>query len=73
MGARIIAACSALAAMTSPRPYAPARTTVNALAELHRAAGRQFDPRVVAALTEVLASVGADDWRELGTVSAHPE
>ena len=55
LGARIIAACSALAAMTSPRPYAPARTTVNALAELHRAAGKQFDPRVIAALTEVLA------------------
>jgi len=71
LGARIIAVCSALAAMTSARSYAPARTTVNALAELHRAAGRQFDPRVVAALTEVLASVGTEDWRELGTVSAH--
>src|SRR5439155_26621001 len=54
LGARIIAACSALAAMTSARPYAPARTTVDALAELRHAARRQVDPHVVAALTEVL-------------------
>jgi diguanylate cyclase (GGDEF)-like protein len=72
LGARIIAVCSALAAMTSSRPYSPTRTTVNALAELHRAAGRQFDPRVVAALTEVLSTVGTEDWQELGTVSASP-
>ena len=72
LGARIIAACSALAAMTSPRPYAPARTTVNALGELHRAAGRQFDPRVVAALTEVLAAIGTDDRPELRPVTPHP-
>jgi len=72
LGARIIATCSALAAMTSPRAYAPARTTVNALAELHRAAGRQFDPRVVAALTEVLAAIGTDDRPELRPVTPHP-
>src|SRR5204862_2020599 len=29
LGARVIAACSAFAAMTSSRPYAPTRTTVN--------------------------------------------
>ncbi len=60
LGARIIAVCSALAAMTSRRPYAPARTAASALTEMHRAAGRQFDPRVVAALTEVLATAAAD-------------
>ncbi len=52
-GARIIAACAAVAAMTSPRPHAERRSLADALAELHGAAGSQFDPRVVAALAEV--------------------
>ena len=60
LGARIIGACSALVAMTSARPYAPARTIASALAEMHLEAGRQFDPRIVAALTEVLVNLAAD-------------
>jgi HD-GYP domain-containing protein (c-di-GMP phosphodiesterase class II) len=54
LGARIIAACSALAAMTSDRPYARRLDWINALNELDRAAGSQFDPRVVAALRQVV-------------------
>jgi diguanylate cyclase (GGDEF)-like protein len=56
LGSRIIAACSALAAMTSPRPYAAARTVTAALAEMREVAGKQFDPSIVDALTDVLAS-----------------
>jgi HD-GYP domain-containing protein (c-di-GMP phosphodiesterase class II) len=41
--------------MTSPRPYRPRRTVDEALAELRRYAGRQFDPRVVDALAADLA------------------
>jgi response regulator RpfG family c-di-GMP phosphodiesterase len=52
-GARIIAACAALAAMTSDRPYADRLDTAAALDELDRAAGTQFDPQVVAALRHV--------------------
>lgn len=55
LGARIIAVAVALAAMTSPRPYRPARTTAEAMAELRRCAGTQFDPRVVEALADDLA------------------
>ena len=50
LGARIIAACDALNAMTSHRCYQGARPLPEALAELRRCAGTQFDPAVVAAL-----------------------
>ncbi len=50
LGARIIAACDALEAMTSERCYQAARSLPEALAELRRCAGTQFDPAVVTAL-----------------------
>ena len=53
LGARIIATCAALAAMTSERPYARQLDWNAALDELDLAAGAQFDPRVVAALRQV--------------------
>ena len=52
LGARIIAACSALTAMTSDRAYAGRRDRAGALAELGRAADSQFDPLVVAAIRQ---------------------
>ncbi|MDX6643645.1 MAG: hypothetical protein QOD76_1607 [Solirubrobacteraceae bacterium] len=55
LGARIIFACDAFHAMTSPRPYRPLPIPQNdALAELWRCAGTQFDERVVAALATVV-------------------
>jgi diguanylate cyclase (GGDEF)-like protein len=56
LGARIISACDAFVAMTSPRPYATQMSEEVALAELRRCAGTQFDPEVVNALALVLAS-----------------
>jgi two-component system, cell cycle response regulator len=50
IGARIIAVCDAYHAMRSPHPYASARSRDEALAELRRCAGTQFDPVVVQAL-----------------------
>jgi diguanylate cyclase (GGDEF)-like protein len=50
LGARILAVCDAFDAITSDRPYRPARDAREAMRELERAAGRQFDPVVVAAL-----------------------
>jgi putative nucleotidyltransferase with HDIG domain len=44
LGARIIALSDAFDAMTSHRPYQHPRTSVQALAELERCAGTQFDP-----------------------------
>ncbi|HWT22438.1 MAG TPA: diguanylate cyclase, partial [Solirubrobacteraceae bacterium] len=54
LGSRIILACDAYAAMTTPRPYRPARSPEEAVAELRRLAGSQFDPDVVDALLDVL-------------------
>jgi two-component system, cell cycle response regulator len=47
VGARIVSVADAFAAMTAGRPYRPARTVEDALAELRRGAGAQFDPAVV--------------------------
>jgi two-component system cell cycle response regulator len=58
LGARIVAVCDAFDAMTSERCYQRARTRSDALAELTRHAGTQFDPAVVDALRHVLASGG---------------
>jgi diguanylate cyclase (GGDEF)-like protein len=47
LGARIIAVCDAFTAMTTPRSYAPQLTVAEAIAELRRCAGSQFDPAIV--------------------------
>jgi putative nucleotidyltransferase with HDIG domain len=47
MGARILNVCDAFDAMTSDRPYRPAMTTEQAIAELIRCSGTQFDKKVV--------------------------
>ena len=47
LGARIISACDAFHAMTSDRPYRRAMPEDQAIAELRRCAGTQFDPDVV--------------------------
>jgi diguanylate cyclase (GGDEF)-like protein len=60
LGARIIFACDALDAIIAERPYARGRTEEEALAELGRCAGTQFDPTVVEALAAVLAREGAE-------------
>jgi diguanylate cyclase (GGDEF)-like protein len=54
-GSRIVAVCDAYDAMVTDRAYRAARPAEEALAELARCAGTQFDPRVVAAFTAVLA------------------
>jgi HD-GYP domain-containing protein (c-di-GMP phosphodiesterase class II) len=56
LGARIVCACDAYDAMLSRRPYKAPMTRAEAVAELRRCAGTQFDPRVV----EVLAAVALE-------------
>jgi two-component system cell cycle response regulator len=56
LGARIVAVCDAFHAMTSDRPYSPAMSSDEAVAELTRHSGTQFDPRVVAAFRAELAA-----------------
>jgi diguanylate cyclase (GGDEF)-like protein len=53
VGARIIAVCDAYHAMTSGRAYKAAVSHEEALRELLRYAGNQFDPTVVEAFREV--------------------
>ena len=54
LGARIIFVADAYDAMTSDRAYRQAMPQRDALAELERCAGTQFDPTVVQALAEEL-------------------
>jgi diguanylate cyclase (GGDEF)-like protein len=51
LSSRIIFACDAFNAMTTDRPYRDAMNEEDALSELRRCAGTQFDPVVVDAFT----------------------
>ena len=55
VGARVICVCDAYHAMTTDRPYRLARSAEEALAELRRCAGTQFDPDVVAAFETLMS------------------
>jgi HD-GYP domain-containing protein (c-di-GMP phosphodiesterase class II) len=55
LGARIVAVCDAYDAIVSDRPYRRARSGAQALVELRRCSGAQFDPVVVEAFAAVLA------------------
>jgi len=47
LGARIFAICNAFDAITTARPYRARRTAQEAIAELRKGAGTQFDPALV--------------------------
>ena len=64
--ARIVFACDALSAMTTRRPYHEAMSIDEALAELVRCSGSQFDPGVV---TPLVAIVRAEGNRSLASES----
>jgi response regulator RpfG family c-di-GMP phosphodiesterase len=61
IGARILAVIDAFDAMISDRPYRRGRSYSEALAEIERFAGSQFDPIVV----EAFRNVPAEDWEFL--------
>jgi len=54
LGSRIVIAADTYHAITSDRPYRAARSHEEAVAELTRCAGSQFDPRVTATLVGFL-------------------
>ncbi|MCK4545973.1 MAG: GAF domain-containing protein [Candidatus Eisenbacteria sp.] len=57
LGARVLAVLDAFGSMTSERPYRRTRTSEEAIEEIDRCAGTQFDPEVAGALVE--------EWREV--------
>lgn len=63
VGARVFAVADTLDALTTPRPYRPARSYAAARVEIHRHSGRQFDPQVV----EAYMAIPDRHWR---TISA---
>ena len=76
--ARIFAVADAFDAMTTQRPYQIARRISEAIAEIRRQAGRQFDPQVVDAFlgvpAEILERIRTESKDEqLRAVSPHGE
>jgi diguanylate cyclase (GGDEF)-like protein len=59
LGARIVAVCDAYDAIVSDRAYRASRTPAEAMAELERCAGSQFDPAIVEAFAASLIEAGA--------------
>jgi len=58
LGARVLAVLDAFQSMTTHRPYRQTRSPEQALGDIRRCAGTQFDPDVVRIFTEV--------WKEIG-------
>jgi putative nucleotidyltransferase with HDIG domain len=64
LAARIVSACDAYNAMTTDRSYRRALPAADAIAELERCAGTQFDPAVVEALVAVeAAALRPPEWQ----------
>jgi diguanylate cyclase (GGDEF)-like protein len=55
LGARIITICDSFRAMLSERPYKRSMSLEDAVAELRRCAGTQFDPRLVGVFCRLVA------------------
>jgi putative nucleotidyltransferase with HDIG domain len=63
LAGRILGVADALDAMLSDRPYRPAMNLLQALVEIQRNAGTQFDPNVVEALLRVAEKADADFFK----------
>ncbi len=71
LASRIIAVADAFEAMTGERPYRDCLSGAEALAELERYAGTQFDVRCVSALAEVVEEiVAAELWTSSTTLES---
>lgn len=58
LGARIVTLADSFDAMTHDRPYRPARSVADALAEIEANAGTQFDPELARLFVEVIDVTG---------------
>jgi hypothetical protein len=67
--ARVLCVADSYEAMTSDRPYRAGRSAADAVAELKRCSGTQFDPHVVEVMTAVVEDLerkGAGVLRDVG-------
>jgi putative nucleotidyltransferase with HDIG domain len=55
--ARIFSVCDVFDALTSSRPYKPAWAVKDALEEIAKQSGKQFDPQIVTACLEVVTAL----------------
>jgi HD-GYP domain-containing protein (c-di-GMP phosphodiesterase class II) len=60
MGARILAVVDSYSSMLSDRPYRPALSVEEAIEELRRGRGTQFDPKIVDKFIELLGRSGVE-------------
>jgi two-component system cell cycle response regulator len=72
LGARIIAVCDAYDAMVTDRPYRRAIASEQAIQELSRCTGTQFDPAVVAAFAIAIRRPTVDTAIEAASRDAVP-
>ncbi len=73
LGARIVSVCDAYHAMTSARPYGETLDRDEGLTELRKAAGSEFDARVVAAICDVISESQLMPRKSMGPVAGAPK
>ena len=71
LAARILSVTDSYEAMTSDRPYRKALSDEQAVAELLRCVGTQFDPGVVEAFLAALGRTPSVDFSDMG-ITAEP-
>ncbi len=72
LGAAIVAVCDAFDAMTSARPYGEAISVSDALAELVRCSGSQFNPRVVSVFCDSIRRPDSHESEAAGFAEPRP-
>ena len=70
MGARIVAIADAYDAMVNDRPYKRAMSHAQAIDELRRHAGTQFDPELVTAFCDLFASMAPEPDQTVLAINA---
>jgi len=68
IGARILSVADSFDAMVCDRPYRAGRTPAEAIKELERCAGTQFDPDVVEVFKLVFYRVGDEVYGDMGAI-----
>lgn len=69
LGSRILAIADSFDAMTSDRPYRKGCSVEEALDEIKRCSGTQFDPVLVEAFIKVMVRTDTSDWGDLLSIA----